>query len=172
MRGLGWGPIGMLVVAGWILNTIGEGAFKVLLHLVMGIVLLRKVVALIARFGWLKPQGSSAANDATESKRQRSESRRGASVAELIRAVQGRDADRIEFLVLQRTSARMSQGVFQGRPVSRMPVEKPRRWGIELQRSSSKSGRETAPRRASQGHEAGVSEESAKHRPPQCSALR
>ncbi|KIP86733.1 hypothetical protein SN15_05830 [Stenotrophomonas maltophilia] len=114
MRGLGWGPIGMLVVAGWILNTIGEGAFKVLLYLVMGIVLLRKVVALIARLGWLKPQGSSAANDATGAKRQRSESRRGANVAELLRAVQERDADRIEFLVLQKNISPYESGRVPG----------------------------------------------------------
>lgn len=114
MRRLGWGPIGLLAVAGWILNKIGEGAFMVLLYFVVGIVLLLEVMALIARFGWLKPQASSAANDATEAKRQRSEARRGASIAELIRAVQRRDADRIEFLVLQKNISPYESGRVPG----------------------------------------------------------
>ena len=114
MRGLGWGPMGLLVVAGWMLNKIGEGAFTVLLYLVIGVVLLREVMVLIARFGWLKPQGSATADDATEAKRKRCESRRGASVAELIRAVRERNADRIEFLVLQKNISPYESGRVPG----------------------------------------------------------
>lgn len=110
VRRLGWAGVGLLVVAGWLLRTIGEGAFGALFYVVVVIFLLFQIAALIGRFGWLKQQGSVIVNDAIDAKRRRSEEQRGERVAELIRAVQKRDADRIEFLVLQKNVSPFESG--------------------------------------------------------------
>ncbi len=116
MRGMGWGLIAVLLVAGWLLQTIGETAFTAVVWIVVGLVLLAQVVGLLARMGLLRlpaPPAPGQLSPKDERRWQRSRQQRERGVASLLVAVENRDRAEVERCVLQENVSPYESGLFQ-----------------------------------------------------------
>lgn len=103
MKGMSWGVIGVLLVAGWLLQTIGQTAFTVVFWIVVGLIVLAQVLKLLAQMGVLRSPEASASgrvNQAHEAKWHHSQQRRLRKVGELLSALERRNSVEVERLVL------------------------------------------------------------------------
>ena len=116
MRGLGWGVIGALLFAGWLLQTIGYTAFTAVVWIVVGLLLLAQVAGLLARMGLLRlpaPPVPGQLSLKDEHRWQRSRQQRERGVASLLVAVEHRDRAEVERCVLQENVSPYESGLFQ-----------------------------------------------------------
>jgi hypothetical protein len=116
MRGLGWGIIGLLVAAGWLLQAIGETAFTWVVGIAVGVFFLAQVVELLTRMGLLRappPLAPGQLRPEDELRWQRSRRRRERGVEDLLAAVDSSDAGAIERLVTQENVSPFESGSFQ-----------------------------------------------------------
>lgn len=118
MKGMGWGLIGVLVAAGWLLETIGESAFTVVVWIVVGLFLLAQVASLLTKMGVLRfptPPAPGQMSPQDERRWQRSRQQRDRGIAALLVAVEQRDGVSVERLVLLENVSPYESGRFQGR---------------------------------------------------------
>lgn len=116
MRGLGWGVIGVLLIAGWLLQTIGDTAFTVVVWILVGLLLLAQVAGLLAKMGLLRlpaPPVPGQLSPQDERRWQRSRQQRERGVAALLVAVEHRDRTEVERCVLQENVSPYESGLFQ-----------------------------------------------------------
>ena len=112
------GVIGVLLVAGWLLQTIGETAFTVVFWIVVGLIVLAQVLKLLAQMGVLRSPEASAAgrvNQAHEAKWHQSQQRRLRKVGELLSALERRNSVEVERLVLTDNVSPYESGSFHGK---------------------------------------------------------
>lgn len=118
MKGMSWGVIGVLLVAGWLLQTIGETAFTVVFWIVVGLIVLAQVLKLLAQMGVLRSPEASASgrvNQAHEAKWHQSQQRRLRKVGELLSALERRNSVEVERLVLTDNVSPYESGSFHGK---------------------------------------------------------
>ena len=112
------GVIGVLLVAGWLLQTIGETAFTVVFWIVVGLIVLAQVLKLLAQMGVLRSPEASASgrvNQAHEAKWHHSQQRRLRKVGELLSALERRNSVEVERLVLTDNVSPYESGSFHGK---------------------------------------------------------
>ncbi|MCF7221013.1 hypothetical protein [Marilutibacter chinensis] len=118
MKGMSWGVIGVLLVAGWLLQTIGETGFTVVFWIVVGLIVLAQVLKLLAQMGVLRSPEASASgrvNQAHEAKWHQSQQRRLRKVGELLFALERRNSVEVERLVLTDNVSPYESGSFHGK---------------------------------------------------------
>lgn len=117
MRGMGWGLIGVLMAAGWLLEAIGESAFTVVVWIVVGLILLAEIASLLAKIRALRfpaPVAPGQISPQEERRWQRSRQQRNRGIAALLAAVEQRDGVSVERLVLLENVSPYESGLFQG----------------------------------------------------------
>ena len=116
MRGTGWGIMGLLIAAGWLLQAVGETAFTWLVGITVGLFLLVQVLEVLKKMGLLReppPPAPGQLNPEDEFRWRRSHRRREQGVEALLSAVNSNDANAIERLVLQENVSPFETGSFQ-----------------------------------------------------------